>query len=200
MNATGTQRRRRGMKRAYQNLAAVRASASPWNRIPRLSRCKPAEGADRVLLSGFGAPLVGFVATEPDDLIVRTPAAGVVRHPLNSPAEFLKSPLKGTPITAVAVGPSTALRTCFSRLGSTEPGNSEVVSKLAAVLGIASPWNQIPRLSRRKPAKGAACSSLTCVWSPLGGLCRDSAGRFDRPDASRASYETASSFPGGRST
>ncbi len=38
------------------------------------------------------------------------------RRGMNSPAESLKSPLKGTPNTAFAVG--------FSRLGSTEPGNS----------------------------------------------------------------------------
>ncbi len=51
-------------------------------------------------------------------------AAGHRRRGMNSPAESLKSPLKGTPTTAFAVGPSTGLRTGFSRLGSTEPGDS----------------------------------------------------------------------------
>src|SRR5262249_34190264 len=35
-----------------------------------------------------------------------------------------RHPLKGTLRPALAVGPSTALRTCFSRLGTTQPGNS----------------------------------------------------------------------------
>ena len=36
----------RFLQRVSQNSAAVRASASPWNQIPRLNRSKPAEGAD----------------------------------------------------------------------------------------------------------------------------------------------------------
>src|SRR5262249_7012280 len=46
------------------------------------------------------------------------------RPGMNSRAESWKSPLKGTPRPQFAVGPSTVLRTCFSRLGATQPGNS----------------------------------------------------------------------------
>ena len=42
----------------------------------------------------------------------------------------------------------------------------EGVSRLAAVHGTASPWNQIPRLSRSKPAKGAGRGVLTSVLEP----------------------------------
>ena len=75
----------RDLQRVSQNFTAVRATASPWNQIPRLSRSKPTEGARPCVLPAFGAPLVGFVATQPDDLIVRTPAARVLRRALAVP-------------------------------------------------------------------------------------------------------------------
>src|SRR5262245_1098779 len=73
------------------------------------------------------------------------------------------------------------------------PDDEEVAHNLATSCAIAFPWNQIPRLSRQKPTEGAGC-----LPSPLGGLDCDSAGRFDRPDGYRASFETASSCPGSR--
>ena len=107
---------RRGMKRVSQNSRAGRLG----DQIARLSCSKAHQGGCKRRSDRVVSPFSGLGTAQPWNLIPRRRAGTnrreVLRRSQNSPAECSKSPLKETPSTAFAVR--------FSRLRSTEPGNS----------------------------------------------------------------------------